>query len=103
MSMSCLVDELSRFQQDLPVPECKLKNPSGLNEVSLLSNQILCSLRSRDKGICQGVPISYSLGEETGLVNISPSQWGLKCQGVMIPGMPAWGIKVICGYTGCTL
>ena len=27
-------------------------------------------------------------GEETELVNISRSQWGLKCQGVMIPGKP---------------
>ena len=42
------------------------------------------------------------MGEETELVNISPSQWGLKCQGVMIPGMPDWGKKFICGYTGCT-
>ena len=42
-------------------------------------------------------------GEETGLINISPSQWGLKCQGMMIPGMPVRGDKVTCGYTGCTL
>ena len=69
---------------------------------SKLSNRILCILRSRDKGTCQGVPFSCSLGEETGLANISPSQWGLKCQGMMIPGMPDWGNKVICGYTGCT-
>ena len=58
-------------------------------------------LRSRDKGICQGVPISYSLGEETGLVYISPSHWDLECQGV-ISGTPDWGNNVICGYTGCT-
>ena len=55
---------------------------------SKLSNSIYCTLRSRDKGICQKVPISYSLGEETGLVYISPSHWDLECQGVMIPGTP---------------
>ena len=43
--------------------------------------------------------MSYRLGEETGLVYISPSHWDLECQGVMIPGMPDWGNKVICGYT----
>ena len=42
-------------------------------------------------------------GEETGLVYISPSHWDLECQGVMIPGTPDGGNKVICGYTGCTL
>ena len=35
---------------------------------SKLSNGIYCTLRSRDKGIGHKVPISYSLGEETGLV-----------------------------------
>ena len=54
----------------------------------------------RDKGVI----ISYSLEEESGLVNtcISLSHPG-KCQGVMIPGTPDWGNKVICEYTGCTL
>ena len=70
---------------------------------SKLSNWIYCTLRSSDKGICHKVPISYSLGEETGLVYISPSHWDLECQGVMIPGTPDGGNKVICGYTGCTL
>ena len=37
---------------------------------SKLRNRILCTLRSRDKGICQGLPISYSLGEETGLKSV---------------------------------
>ena len=58
---------------------------------SKLSNCIYCTLRSSDKGICHKVPISYSLGEETGLVYISPSHWDLECQGVMIPGTPDGG------------
>ena len=35
---------------------------------------------------------SASLGNETGPKNISASQWGLKLQGMMIPGtcMPVW-------------
>ena len=60
------------------------------------------SLRSRDKGICQRIPISNSLREETGLINISASWWGLKCQRMMTPGTHVWGNNVICGYTGCT-
>ena len=55
------------------------------------SNWIYWTLRSRDKGICQKNPISYSLGEITGLVYISPSHWDLECQGVMIPGTPEQG------------
>ena len=36
------------------------------NTVNLVTKST--ALSSRDKGICQGVPISYGLGEETGLV-----------------------------------
>ena len=35
--------------------------------------------------------MSYNLGEETGLINISHSQLDLKCQGTMIPGTPIGG------------
>ena len=33
-------------------------------------------------------------GEETGLVNISPSKCSLKCQKVMISGIPDWVLTV---------
>ena len=32
-----------------------------------LGNRLFCTLRSRDKGISQGVPISYSLGKKLDL------------------------------------
>ena len=47
--------------------------------------------------ICQGVPLSHSLGEEIGLVNDISSQWGLKSQGVRIPGMHVWGARSYLG------
>ena len=70
---------------------------------SELSNRIFCSFSSRKEGICEWIPISNSLGEETALVNVSISKGGLKCQRVMISDMPNWGDKVIRRYTGCTL
>ena len=48
------------------------------------------------------ISISFSLGEETALVDVSISKGGLKCQRVMLSDMPNWGGKVICSYTGCT-
>ena len=33
-------------------------------------------------------------GEETGLVNISPSKCSLKCQKVMISGIPDWVLNI---------
>ena len=70
---------------------------------SELSNRVFCSFSSRKESICEWIPISNSLGEETALVNVSISKGGLKCQRVMISDMPNWGEKVIRRYTGCTL
>ena len=42
--------------------------------LSSLTNRTFCTLRSKNKRICQGVPISYSLGEETGRTCVSTSQ-----------------------------
>ena len=64
------------IHQDLSIRELV---PST-HKRSKLRNWIFCTLRSRDKGICQGIPISYSLGEETGLYQ-SPQLMGFEMPG----------------------
>ena len=58
---------------------------------SELSNRVFCSFSSWKESICKRIPISYSLGEETALVNVSISKGGLKCPRVVISDMPNWG------------
>ena len=53
---------------------------------SKLSNWIYCTLRRRDKGICQGVPISYSLGKKLDLYISVPAIgiWNAKEWGFLV-------------------
>ena len=85
-----------------PGPVMREVSPSSYQR-SELSNRVFCSFSSRKESICELIPISNSLGEETALVNVSISKGGLKCQRVMISDMPNWEDKVIRRYTGCTL
>ena len=58
--------------------------PSPHKKVNLVTE----STAHSEAEIRESVKRSNSLGEETGLVYISPSHWDLECQGVMIPGTP---------------
>ena len=49
------------------------------------------------------IPISNGLKEEGSLENISSCSGDLKCQRVMISGVPNLGNKVICWNAGSTL
>ena len=92
------------FRTRYRIPNKKNPIAAGIYLFGIISGDFLFILIMRREEIRESVREFQSLivwAQETGLINISPSQNGLKCQ-MMIPSTPFWVNMVICGYTSCS-